>query len=138
MVTHFKEPLNEVVAEGVDLLFCNEEELKIWADSENFEQACSKMTEIAKQFVITRGPNGAILFDGKEFISIAPNKVAAINTNGAGDMFAGAFLYGLTQGLDLRTAGKLSSLASAQVVTQFGPRLTPADHNAVKERILGN
>ena len=138
VVTHFKEAINEVVAEGVDLLFCNEEELKIWADSENFEQACSKMTEIAKQFVITRGSNGAMLFDGKEFISIAPNKVAAINTNGAGDMFAGAFLYGLTQGLDFRTAGNLSSLASAQIVTQFGPRLTPADHNAVKERILGN
>ena len=78
------------------------------------------------------------IFDGKEFIPIAPNKVTAIDTNGAGDMFAGAFLYGLTQGLDFRTAGNLSSLASAQIVTQFGPRLTPADHNAVKERILGN
>jgi sugar/nucleoside kinase (ribokinase family) len=96
------------------------------------------MTKIAKQFVITRGSSGAMLFDGKEFISIAPHKVAAINTNGAGDMFAGAFLYGITQGLDFTTAGKLSSLASAQIVTQFGPRLTPAAHNVVKERILGN
>ena len=77
-----------------------------------------------------------ILKNGKEFISIAPNKVAAINTNGAGDMFAGAFLYGLTQGLDFRTAGNLSSLASAKIVTQFGPRLISSEHSEIKEQVL--
>jgi sugar/nucleoside kinase (ribokinase family) len=40
-------------------------------------------------------------------------------------MFAGAFLYGITHGHSYAEAGKLASLASSRVVTQFGPRLEP-------------
>ena len=49
----------------------------------------------------------------------------AIDTNGAGDMFAGAFMYGITHQHSYAEAGKLASLASSHVVTQWGPRLTP-------------
>ena len=47
----------------------------------------------------------------------------AIDTNGAGDLFAGAFMYGITNGKSFADAGKLASMASSKVVTQFGPRL---------------
>jgi len=49
--------------------------------------------------------------------------VQAVDTNGAGDMFAGAFLYGLTHGHSFAYTGKLASLASSKVVSKFGPRL---------------
>ena len=138
VVTHFKEALDDVLAGGVDLLFCNEEELKIWANSENFEEACSQISKVAKQFVVTRGANGATLFDGNELIMIAPHTVTAVDTNGAGDMFAGAFLYGLSQNLDFAAAGSFASAASAQVVTQFGPRLNSTKHNELKIKALKN
>ena len=64
VVTHFKDAIDDVLTGGVDLLFCNEEELKIWANSQKFEEACSKMSTVAKQFAVTRGANGATLFDG--------------------------------------------------------------------------
>ena len=64
-----------------------------------------------------------MIFDGDTFIDIEPYPVAAVDTNGAGDMFAGAFLYGLTHGHSYAQAGKLASLASSKVVSQFGPRL---------------
>jgi len=73
--------------------------------------------------VITQGRNGAMIFDGDTFIDIEPYQVEAIDTNGAGDMFAGAFLYGITHGHSYAQAGKIASLASSKVVTQFGPRL---------------
>ena len=136
VVTHFKDAIDDVLTGGVDLLFCNEEELKIWANSQNFEEACSKMSTVAKQFAVTRGANGATLFDGSEYISIAPQRVTAVNTNGAGDMFAGAFLYGITQNFDFREAGNFASLASAQVVTQFGPRLKSIKHSELKVKLL--
>ena len=47
----------------------------------------------------------------------------AVDTNGAGDMFAGAFLYGMTHHMDLRTAATLANRAAAQVVSQHGNRL---------------
>nr|ADI17728.1 sugar kinases, ribokinase family [uncultured Oceanospirillales bacterium HF0130_25G24] len=136
VVTHFKDAIDDVLTGGVDLLFCNEEELKIWANSQNFEEACSKMSTVAKQFAVTRGANGATLFDGSEYISIAPQRVTAVNTNGAGDMFAGAFLYGITQNFDFREAGNFASLASAQVVTQFGPRLKSIKHSELRVKLL--
>ena len=137
VVTHFKDAINDLLSGGIDLLFCNEEELKIWADSGDFDEACSQMSKFARQFAVTRGAQGAMLFDGNEYISIAPNEVRAINTNGAGDMFAGAFLYAITQNYNFRKAGEFASLASAQIVTQFGPRLEHKEHHDIKMKVLG-
>ncbi|MDB3993551.1 adenosine kinase [Gammaproteobacteria bacterium] len=138
VVQHFREPVNEVLKEGIDLLFCNEQELKIWAGTENFEDACEAMKKIANQFVITRGPRGALLFDGENHINISANKAVAVDTNGAGDMFAGAFLYGITAGFSFDKSGELASSASAKVVTRFGSRLTPEQHKEIKSQVLGN
>jgi sugar/nucleoside kinase (ribokinase family) len=67
-----------------------------------------------------------LVFDGDTFIQIEPYKVTAIDSNGAGDMFAGAFMYAITHGHSFAEAGKLASLASSKVVGQWGPRLTTA------------
>ena len=125
------------MGEGVDLLFCNEQELKLWAGTEDFDEACEKMKTKAKQFAITRGAEGALLFDGSNYINVDAHVVKAVDTNGAGDMFAGAFLYALTQGKDFETAGNLASLASATVVANFGPRLETDQHSKVAAQILG-
>ena len=137
MVEYFLDGINDVLGEGVDLLFCNEQELKLWAGTEDFAEACEKMKTKAKQFAITRGAEGALLFDGSKYINVDAHAVKAVDTNGAGDMFAGAFLYALTQGKDFETAGNLASLASATVVANFGPRLEADQHGKVAAQILG-
>jgi sugar/nucleoside kinase (ribokinase family) len=137
MVEYFLDGINDVLGEGVDLLFCNEQELKLWAGTEDFAEACEKMKTKAKQFAITRGAEGALLFDGSKYINVDAHAVKAVDTNGAGDMFAGAFLYALTQGKDFETAGNLASLASATVVANFGPRLETDQHSKVAAQILG-
>lgn len=85
----------------------------------------------AGQFAVTRGARGALLFDGARYIEIAPHAANAIDSNGAGDMFSGAFLYGITKGYDFETAGNIASLASSIVVSRFGPRLEGDQHKAV-------
>ena len=74
-----------------------------------------------------------MLFDGNQLIQVAGNKVTAVDTNGAGDMFAGAFLYAVTQGKDYKTAGEFASLAASKVVSQFGPRLKAEQHTELKQ-----
>ncbi len=123
MVKYFKEPMESVVGSSVDLLFCNEEEAMLYSGKDNLSEAREILKKDAKRFVITLGKNGAMIFDGDTFIDIEPYNVRAIDTNGAGDLFAGAFLYGITNGHSFADSGKLASLASSQVVTQFGPRL---------------
>ncbi|MDT8429536.1 MAG: adenosine kinase [Pseudomonadales bacterium] len=128
MVEYFRDGINEILGEGVDLLFCNEKEAKIWAQTETLQAACERLQTRAKTFAITLGARGALLFDGEHYHEIPAHKVEAVDTNGAGDMFAGAFLFGLARGLDFAAAGKLASLASATVVSHFGPRLQPEQH----------
>jgi len=123
MVKFFKPGLEEAIGDGVDLLFCNEDEATAWAGTEDLLAAREELKKYAKQFVITLGANGAMIYDGDTFIDIEPYSVEAIDTNGAGDMYAGAFLYGITHGHSLAQAGKLASLAASKVVAKVGPRL---------------
>ena len=125
MVKYFSKQMEEIVGASVDMLFCNEEEAMIYTGTNTLQDAREKLKSIAKHFAITLGANGALIYDGDTFINIEPYKVRALDTNGAGDMFSGAFLYGITHGHSYAEAGKLASLASSRVVTQFGPRLEP-------------
>lgn len=137
MLEYFHANVNDVLGSGVDLLFCNEKEALLFSGADNLDAACKMIQTKAKRFAITRGAKGALLFDGEKFITIDAHPVKAVDTNGAGDMFAGAFLYGLSKGGDFETAGKLASLASATVVSSFGPRLDAAMHEPIAQKILG-
>jgi sugar/nucleoside kinase (ribokinase family) len=125
MVKYFSKQMEEIVGASVDMLFCNEEEAMIYTGTNNLQDAREKLKTVSKHFAITLGANGALIYDGDTFINIEPYKVKALDTNGAGDMFAGAFLYAITHGHSYAEAGKLASLASSRVVAQFGPRLEP-------------
>lgn len=123
IVEAFKSRFEDIIGASVDLLFCNELEAKEYTGKSDIFEARESLKKEARRFVITQGSNGAMIFDGDTFIDIEPYEVEAIDTNGAGDMFAGAFLYGVTDGLGYAAAGKLASLACSRVVSQFGPRL---------------
>ncbi len=123
IVEAFKGRFEEVIGASVDLLFCNEEEAKIYTGKDDLLEAREDLKKEANRFVITQGKNGAMIYDGDTFIDIEPYSVKAIDTNGAGDMYAGAFLYGITNGFGYAGAGKLASLAGSKIVSQFGPRL---------------
>jgi sugar/nucleoside kinase (ribokinase family) len=123
MVRYFWKQFEELIGASVDLLFCNEEEALTFCNTDDLKVAREQLKKVAKRFCITQGANGALIFDGDTFIDIEPYPVKAIDTNGAGDMFAGAFLYGITHKHSAAEAGKLASLASSRVVSKVGPRL---------------
>jgi fructokinase len=124
-----------MIGNGVDLLFCNEQEAKLFTNTDHLDAAIERLKKVAKTFAITLGAKGAVAFDGEQLHIIAAHSVTAVDTNGAGDMFAGAFLYAITHGHDFATAGRLASAASAQVVSQFGPRLNAEQHEPLKQHL---
>jgi len=133
MVQFFRDGLLEMIGTGVDILFCNRDEAVGFTQTQTLDEAAEALKKHCKQFAITCGGEGALLFDGKQFIKVAGNKVTAVDTNGAGDMFAGAFLYAISQGHDFKTAGDFASLAASKVVSQFGPRLKAEQHAELKQ-----
>lgn len=136
MVQYFRGGLKDMIGNGVDLLFANDVEAKEWTGMETVAEAIEGLKAIAKQIVVTCGSEGAQLFDGEKNISIAPHKVKAVDSNGAGDMFSGAFLYAVSAGHDFETAGNLASLAAATTVSSFGPRLPADKHLEIRDKVI--
>jgi len=137
MVAHFRDGMTQIIGRRLDLIFCNEDEALGWAQSDNIDVAMEKLKQVAHSFVITRGGDGALTFDGRTLATIPPHKVEAVDTNGAGDMFAGAFLYAITRGEDFPTAGRFASLAAGKIVANYGPRLPAADYEALRREFFG-
>ncbi len=134
MVKFFKPGLMEMIGPGMDLVFANEAEAMGMAQTDDLGTAVGFLKTIAKEFAITRGPAGALIYDGKDLIEIDAVKVKAVDTVGAGDMFAGAFLYGLTQGWGHKRAGDLAAAGAAKLVTSLGPRLSAVETRKILQQ----
>lgn len=137
MVQLFRDGLAQMLGDGVDLLLCNEAEAKGFTDTDSIDEAREKLQPLCRSLVITRSEKGALVWDGEQCHSIDPVAVKAVDSNGAGDLFAGAFLYAITHGHDFATAGKLAATAAARLVTEFGPRLSPQAHRDIRRAVLG-
>ena len=137
MAEFFNLGMQQMIGDGVDLLFCNEEEAITFTKTEDLNAALEGLKPFAKKIAITLGANGALLFDGNTTINIEAPKVTAIDTNGAGDLFAGGVLYGLTHGMSFTDAGTLACRLSSQLVTQFGARLSAEQTREIYRAGLG-
>ena len=135
MVKYFGDQMKEVVGDGVDLLFCNIEEAELFTGATGLEEAKEALKKYARQFVITLSDKGSVVFDSSEFIEIAPFPTKAVDSTGAGDMFAGAFLYGINHGLGHEKSGTLASLASSAIVSKFGPRFEPGQAEEILSKL---
>ncbi len=132
MVNFFREGIDSLLEGGVDLLFSNEDEAIQYTQESTLAGAINKLKTVASQFAVTLGARGAVVWDGEQLLEIAPHKVDVVDTTGAGDMFAGAFLYALCRGYSLQHAGELASYASSQIVRKFGPRMKNTDTNTIR------
>lgn len=128
MVTYFREQVSSIVGDGVDLLFCNEQEAMTWTGKTSIEEALSSLSATAIQWVCTRGKDGVSVFDGTSRFDLPGREVTPVDTNGAGDMFAGAFLYGLSDGWTFERSASFGIYASGYLITRYGPRLDVNDH----------
>jgi sugar/nucleoside kinase (ribokinase family) len=138
MVEFFRDGMQQIIGDKLDLIFCNEAEVKGWSQTDDLDLAMERMKSVAENFAVTLGGEGAIVYDGQEMIRIPPHKVQAVDTNGAGDMFAGAFMDAINRGEDFSTAGRFASLAAGKVVANYGPRLSAEDHTALKAEFFGD
>jgi sugar/nucleoside kinase (ribokinase family) len=136
MIQFCKAGLDAMLGEGVDYLFCNQEEAQVWCGSEDLNVVKNKLQNLAKIVCLTRGPNGSEIITAEQSWHVPADKVKAIDTNGAGDMFAGAFLYAISRGYSPDKAANLGNHAAAAVVSQHGNRLTLGQLSTIKAYAL--
>ena len=143
VVKFAKDGLLNMLGNKVAVVFCNSEEAKLFTDKKQVKAAARALLEYCQTAVVTDGANGATIAHKAddsseiEFYEVAtPVVTNVIDTNGAGDNYAGAFLYALSQHYGLPECGRLASEVAAQVIQQFGPRLASQDYRDIAQRVL--
>ncbi len=136
MIQFCKAGLDAMLGDGVDFLFCNQEEAQVWCGSQDLNVVKESLKKLAKMVCLTRGPDGSEIITAQDSWHVPAEKVKAIDTNGAGDMFAGAFLYAITRGYSPAQAANLGNHAAAAVVSQHGNRLTLGQLSTIKAYAL--
>ncbi|MCU0260699.1 MAG: adenosine kinase [Ilumatobacteraceae bacterium] len=122
-VDRHRDDFRDLVADEVDLLFGNEAELLSLYETESFDEAIRQLRGHCPMAVVTAGAHGSYVITHDEVLHVPVEPVErVIDTTGAGDLYAAGFLYGLTHGRDLRTCGRLGSIAAAEVISHVGPR----------------
>lgn len=91
------------------MIFCNKGESTSFTGAGSMLKAAEALKKYAKVFVITDGVNGSLVFDGYKEHQSEGFDTVTIDTNGAGDMFAGAFLYAISSGRDYIWAASLAN-----------------------------
>ncbi len=123
-VDRYRSEFLELMRTGqVDTLFANEHELRSLYETSDLGSALDALSQDAELGVVTMGANGSVTVSGGERIEVAtPHVDDIIDLTGAGDLYAGGYLFGLANDLPLNTCAELGHLAAAHVITQMGPR----------------
>ncbi len=129
-----RDQFRELIEGPVDLLFCNEEEAKSLTGLDDPIDCAHAIHKHCANVALTLGKNGSIIMHEGEAFPVEGVGVEAVDTTGAGDMYAAGVLYGITNGLSWQQAGHLGSHAAARVVSQMGARLpAPLSRNEIEE-----
>jgi sugar/nucleoside kinase (ribokinase family) len=113
----------DLVEHHVDILFANELEICALYQVRDFDAALPHVRGHCELAALTRSAKGSVLVNGDRMHVVRAHPVeAVVDTTGAGDLYASGVLYGLAQGLDLPTCGRLGSLAAAEVIAHVGAR----------------
>ncbi|QDT88657.1 adenosine kinase [Gimesia algae] len=123
LINLFRDEFQELIEGPVDLLFCNLEEARSLTGKQDAVDCAHVIHKHVPNLALTLGGDGSILMHEGRVIPIEGVEVKAIDTTGAGDMYAAGILYGITNGLNWHQAGHLASHAAARIVSQLGARL---------------
>jgi sulfofructose kinase len=85
-----------------------------------------------KQVVITLGAKGSVGLDRQEIVRQEAFTVKAVDTTGAGDVYHGAYIYGILQGWELRECMRFASAAAALKCKEMGAQSGVPDLEAIR------
>jgi sugar/nucleoside kinase (ribokinase family) len=119
---------------GVDLILCSRDEAVSFTQAFSLTEACDVLERNVKMYAVTGGPQGTVIFDGQETFNVPQISVDDVDENGTVDMFAGAFLYAITAGYELKWAAELANESAARVLEQYGPRLDAVEFESIMQK----
>ena len=136
-VDRHRESFLDLINDFVDILFCNEEEVKSLFKINDLEKCKIKIKSLCELTAITLGEKGSLIVNKNKTELIKPFLFGkAIDTTGAGDIFAGGFIHGLINNLSLNDCGQIGSICAGHIVTQIGSRSKMNIKKLITENII--
>lgn len=111
-----------LIAASRGLVFANEHEAMALYQTRQLDEACRQLARAVPLAAVTRGAAGSIILSDGESLAVAAVPTRAVDTTGAGDLYAAGFLFGRARGLPLAACGQIASIAAAEAVSHVGPR----------------
>lgn len=122
-VSRHRHAFEMLVRDHTDILFANEAEITSLYQVDDFDAALQKARGHCEVACLTRSGKGSVILSGDEIHLIDPMPIdKVVDTTGAGDLYAAGFLYGYTQGMDLRTCGRIATIAATEIIGHVGAR----------------
>lgn len=133
MVEFCRDGLETMLGNGVDILFCNEEEALTWSRTDRLDIAMNELKDIGRSCFVTLGARGSVFAEGGSRSEASSEAVKAVDSNGAGDIYAGGALWALGAGYSGVEAARFGNFAAGKLVQRFGARLeTPQEYQDLK------
>ena len=133
IINNFRPALREMIGESVDLVFCNLDEAYAWAETDHLEDAVRVLHESARTVVVTDGDKGCYVSSSEGVTHVPGFPVSQLDANGAGDVFAGAFLVKLIKGGNLVGCARFANYLASRAVLNYGARLPTFESYAAHE-----
>ncbi len=121
-IDRHREAFRQMIIDGVDLLFCNRAEVLSMYQTDDFAGALAQCAREVEILACTDSENGAYVVTPEAQLHVPTAAVEIVDATGAGDAFAGAFLWGLAEGHGLELCARMGNAAAGSVIRHIGPR----------------
>ncbi len=125
----------QILTDYVDIVFSNEDESREFCGSGNPDDGIAALGQYCETAVVKLGAEGSVIKHGDEIVRVKAEKVNAVDTTGAGDLWHAGFLYGFLNGKDLETCGKFGSILGAAVVQVMGAAIPEEKWDEIRKQL---
>ncbi len=123
-VERHRDAFARVVRDDANMVFADDDEMIALYQVDNFEDVLSAIDGSDKLFVMTRSEKGSVIVEGDtKIVQEAKSIEQMVDTTGAGDAYAAAFLYGWVNGKPLDECARLGTHVATSVIQQVGARI---------------
>lgn len=132
-----KDILDDIILNYVDILIANEDEAESYTGLKDELESLTKMSQNVDYAVLKVGEKGSFIAHNGEIIKIDPIEGAiAIDTTGAGDLWAAGFLFGLANGYSTEKSGKIGSACGFEVVQVIGAQIPEQGWERIRQHLI--
>ena len=120
-----RESFKDFIKSDIDYVFCNEDELNSLFELNSIDESIENFLNLfpnVKQLICTLGSSGVMIIEEGRSYHFDATEANVVDKTGAGDFFAGGYLYGLQKNLSLVDSAEIANRSAAHVISEIGVR----------------